>query len=131
MIGLNNRCVDRNIEHVLRKNTIVAGGINGNWVTIHRNGLLSATVNGQTRTRLRQISRREFDALLRKRQAAIIGEEFRRRMALVRDSALTVSRTTTEHFEAKSQKGHIVVRRLRPSDESENLTKACSDPSLT
>jgi hypothetical protein len=90
--------------------TIPTGGNNGkrplprpnpNWVVIHRNGRLSPTVNGQTRCRLHQISVREFDALPRKRQAAIVAEEYRRGTPLVGNSELTISRTTTEHFGLK------------------------------
>jgi hypothetical protein len=86
-------------------------------VIIHRNGRLSPTVGGRTRPQLHQISRREFDALPRKRQAAILGEEYRRGTALVRDSELSVSRTTTEHFNAKSR-GHVIKRSWPPQNEN-------------
>ncbi|PWT80406.1 MAG: hypothetical protein C5B58_11740 [Acidobacteria bacterium] len=94
--------------------TTPAGGSNGkrplakpnsNWVVIYRNGRLTPTVNGQTRRRVRQISRRELDALSRKRPAAIVAEEYRRGTPLIRNSELTISRTATEHFNGLKKGG--------------------------
>jgi hypothetical protein len=74
--------------------------VNHNWVVIHRDGRLSPTVGGQTRCRVVQITRREFDALPRKRRAALVAEEYRRGAALIRDSELVVTRIIKEHFKA-------------------------------